>query len=109
VRGSDAALLKLLWDFLFSYSASENEALHHEPAHWLSPSATASFDLARPGLAPPLMTTADDMYTAAADTEEEDIDYFLPPPPTTSLLEMCGSTISATQPVPIAHLYDYHY
>ena len=24
VRGSDAALPKLLWDFLFSYSASDN-------------------------------------------------------------------------------------
>jgi len=49
------------------------------------------------------------MYTAAADTEEEDIDNFLPPPPTTSLLEMCGSTISAIQPVLVAYLYDYHY
>ena len=52
------------------------------------------------GLAPPLMTRADDMYTAAAD-KEEDIGHFLPPPPTASLLEMCGSTISATQPVPL--------
>ena len=52
------------------------------------------------------MTRANDMYTAAADTEEEDIGNFLPPPPTTSLLEMCGSTISATQPVPVAYPYD---
>jgi len=62
-----------------------------------------------PGLAPPLMTRAHDMYTSAADTEEEDIDHFLPPPPTTSLLEMCGSTISANQSVPVAYPYDYHY
>jgi len=46
------------------------------------------------------------MYTAAADTQEEDIDHFLPPPPTASLLEMCWSNISATQPVPVAYLYD---
>jgi len=55
------------------------------------------------------MTRVDDTYTAAADTEEEDIDHFLPPPPATSLLEMCGSIISATQPVPVVHPYDYHY
>jgi len=60
------------------------------------------------------MTRADDMYTAAADTEEEDIAHFLSPPPytrPTSLLEMCESTISfsATQPVPVAYPYDYHY
>ena len=47
------------------------------------------------------MTTADDMYTDDAD-EEDDIDHFLPPTPTTSLLEMCGSTISA-------YPYDYRY
>jgi len=65
------------------------------------------------GLAPPLLIAytvrQTIMYTAAADTEEEDIDNFLPPPPTTSLLEMCGSTISAIQPVLVAYLYDYHY
>jgi len=56
-----------------------------------------------------MMTWADDTYTTVADTEEEDIDHFLPPPPAKSLLEMCGSTNSATQPVPVVHSYDYHY
>jgi len=66
-----------------------------------------SFDLASPGLAPPLMTRADDTYTVHRCCWYWVRRYWpLPaPPPTTSLLEMCRSTISATQPVPVAYPY----